>query len=218
MNLIAHRANNNHNYLENTKEAVIYCLKCEYIDGIEIDVRMTKDKKIVVIHNLLIDLLSNGNGFVKDKSLKELKKYTFGYNQKISTLEEILVIMNDKLILIEIKEENKNFKETALSVYKIIKNYSYLKIIVCSFNYEILKYMKSLDTNIKCALIIGSIINNGKIYNHLDYNVLSMKQLKKAKDTDFIWTVNNKENYNKIRIKNNNLSIITDVAYKLSKL
>lgn len=215
MNLIAHRANDNHNYLENTKEAVIHCLNCEYIYGIEIDVRITKDKKVVVIHNLLIDLLSNGSGFVKDKSLKELKKYTFGYNQKISTLEEILKIMNNKLLLIEVKEEGKNFKETSTLIYEIIKKYSHLKIMVCSFNYELLKYIKLLDKSVECGLIIGSILNRDKIYNHLNYNILSMKQLKKAKENDFVWTINNKENYNKIKHQNINLNVITDVAYKL---
>ena len=67
---IAHRGNDNHKYLENTKEAVIYCLTKDYIDGIEIDIRVTKDKEFVVIHNMLMDKVSNGTEFVKDKTLK----------------------------------------------------------------------------------------------------------------------------------------------------
>ena len=63
---IAHRANNNHNYLENTKEAVINCLKQNYIDGIEIYIRVTNDKEFVLIHNILIDNVSNSSGFVKE--------------------------------------------------------------------------------------------------------------------------------------------------------
>lgn len=216
MVLIAHRANDNHKYLENTKEAIIECLKKDYIDGVEIDVRMTKDGHIVVIHNLLIDLLSNGSGFVKDKTLKELKTYTFGNNQTISTLEEILKIMDNKLLLIEIKAEVGDYHNIVKKVYKIIKKYNYLNIIVCSFNYSLLKYLKELNKNIKCALIITTLINNDKIYNHLDYNSLSFKQLKKAKNNDFIWTINSIADYTKIRRHNSNLRIITDIAYKLN--
>ncbi len=213
--LIAHRGNNNHKYLENTKEAIKECLNKDYIDGIEIDIRMTKDKKLVLIHNMLIDLISNGSGFIKDKTLKQLKTYTFGKKQKISTLEEVLKIMNNKLLLIEIKEESNNFKELVNIFYKLLNKYSYLNIIVCSFNYELLKYIKSLNKNIKCALIINLIINNDKIYNHLDHNSLSLLELKKAKDNDFIWTINNKSDYDKVIRYNNTLNIISDVCYKL---
>jgi glycerophosphoryl diester phosphodiesterase len=215
--LIAHRANNNHEYLENTKEAIIECLKQGYIDGVEIDIRVTKDKEFVLIHNMLIDRISNGSGFVKDKTLKELKSYIFGNNQKISTLEEILKIMNDKLLLIEIKDESNNCKEFIDIFYKKIKKYLYLNIIICSFNYELLKYLKIINKNIKCALIINSIFNKDKIYNHFDYKLLSKNKLEHSRDNDFIWTINNIRDYKKIKSYNNKLNIISDVCYKLNE-
>ena len=213
--LIAHRANNNHNFLENTKEAIIDCLTKDYIDGVEIDIRMTKDKEFVLIHNMLIDKSSNGTGFVKNKTLKELKSYEFGSNQKISTLEEVLKIMNNKLLLIEIKVEKDNYEEVVNVFYKKIKKYLYLNIMVCSFNYELLKRIKKLNQKIKCGLIINLVINEDKIYNHLDYNSLSIHKLDKAKDYDFIWTINNTNDLKKIIKTNKKLNIITDVSYKL---
>lgn len=213
--LIAHRANNNHSYLENTKEAVIECLKQNYIDGIEIDIRVTKDKEFVLIHNILIDKISNSNGFVKDKTLKELKSYEFGNNQKINTLEEILDIINNKFLLIEIKDESSNYKEFIDIFYKKIKKYLYLNIIVCSFNYELLLYLKKINKNIKCALIINSIFNKNRLYNHLDYKLLSKPNLEHSENSDFIWTINNINDYKKIKKHNKNLNIISDVCYKL---
>ena len=212
---IAHRANNNHKYLENTKEAIIECLKKEYIDGIEIDIRTTKDREFVLIHNMLIDKISNGNGFVKDKTLKELKDYIFGNNQKINTLEEILNIMNNKLLLIEIKDETNNYKNFIEIFYEKIRKYLYLNIVVCSFNYELLLYLKKLNKNIKCALIINSIFNKDKLYNHLEYRLLNKQTLEHSKDNDFMWTINNVDDYKKIKKYNNKLNIITDVCYKL---
>lgn len=215
--LIAHRANNNHSYLENTKEAVLECLNTSYIDGIEIDVRMTKDNKIVVIHSMLIDLISNGNGFIKDKTLKELKSYTFKNNQTVATLEEILKIMNDKLLLIEIKEESNNYRIVDV-IYKLIKKYSYLNISICSFNYELLNYFKKIDNKINCILIISYLINSDKIHNHLNNNSLKFNRLKNAKEGDYIWTINNILDYKKIKQSNKNLNVITDIAYKLYEI
>lgn len=42
-------------------------------DGIELDVQMTKDGELVVIHDETIDRVSNGKGWVKDYTYEELK-------------------------------------------------------------------------------------------------------------------------------------------------
>ena len=72
-NLIAHRGNNNHQYPENSLDAILSSLNEEYIKGVEFDVRMTKDKKVVVIHDFTINRTSNGHGIVKKMTLRELK-------------------------------------------------------------------------------------------------------------------------------------------------
>ena len=41
-------------------------------DGIELDVQMTKDGELVVIHDETIDRVSNGKGWVKDYTYEEL--------------------------------------------------------------------------------------------------------------------------------------------------
>ncbi|MDD3031514.1 MAG: glycerophosphodiester phosphodiesterase family protein, partial [Atribacterota bacterium] len=43
-------------------------------DGIEFDVQMTKDKKLVVIHDERVDRTTNGIGYIKDLTLKEIKQ------------------------------------------------------------------------------------------------------------------------------------------------
>ena len=47
-------------------------------DGIELDVRMTKDNQCVVIHDETIKRVSNGNVQVKDSTLEELREFDFG--------------------------------------------------------------------------------------------------------------------------------------------
>lgn len=75
MKVIAHRGNGNI-YKANTKEALLQALKYTYVDGIELDVRMTKDKKIVIIHDPIIDLVSDGSGIVRFMNLNEIKNIT----------------------------------------------------------------------------------------------------------------------------------------------
>ena len=42
-------------------------------DGIELDVHLTKDDQLVVIHDETVDRTTNGTGWVKDYTLQELK-------------------------------------------------------------------------------------------------------------------------------------------------
>ena len=167
MNIISHRGANVSKYKKNTKQALLTAINLDFIDGIEFDVRITKDKKIVIIHDPIINLVSNGSGLVKKLKYKKLLKYNFGTKEnpsKICLLTELLDnIKNNKKILIELKEESNNFKEFVDIVYNIIKKYK-LNIYIASFNYELIKYFNSKYN--KCGLIIGNGINLDKKYNY----------------------------------------------------
>ncbi len=211
MNIISHRGSNISKYQKNTKQALLTAINLDFISGIEFDIRITKDKKIVIIHDPIINLVSNGSGLVKKLKYKKLLKYNFGTKEnpsKICTLEELLDnIKNNKKILIELKEESNNFKEFVDIVYNIIKKYK-LNIYIASFNYELIKYF-SLFYN-KCGLIIGNGINIDKKYNNFNYNILTYKYRKiyNKKET-FLWTINSYKD------DLDNYNIITDNPYLL---
>ena len=202
-NFIAHRALNSKKYSENTKEAILNSLKYDYIKGIEIDVRMTKDKKIVVIHDSSINRTSNGSGFVKNMTLKELKKYNFGTDKnpsQISTLNEILdIIPSDKFILIEIKHDNKeNINEFIRYFYNIIKKYKNINIYIVSFNEKIIKKLKVIDSSLKCSVFISKIINVEHVDDNYDFTIVSSYSIndkKTYKKPIFIWAIHNKKKY-----------------------
>ena len=48
------------------------------VDGIELDVQLTKDGELVVIHDEKIDRTTDGTGYVKDYNLNELKQFSAG--------------------------------------------------------------------------------------------------------------------------------------------
>ena len=95
---------------ENTMEAYEKAVELG-ADGIELDVHLSKDGKIVVIHDEKLERVSDGKGWVKDLTLEELRR--FNYNRMkpqlayahIPTLEEVYdyIRPTGKTINVELK-------------------------------------------------------------------------------------------------------------------
>ena len=69
------------------------------VEGVEFDVHLTADRKVVVIHDEKIDRTSNGSGYVKDMTFEELRQYDYGswfseefVGEVIPTLIEVLEV------------------------------------------------------------------------------------------------------------------------------
>ena len=73
------------------------------VDLIEFDVRMTKDKKLIVIHDEKLDRTTNGIGFVKDFNFAEIRKFDAGKGEKIPSLEETINFLKNKKPIIVMK-------------------------------------------------------------------------------------------------------------------
>lgn len=73
---------------ENTLRSVEKALELG-ADMVEVDVRASRDRHIVVMHDPVVDRTTNGKGYVKDMTLKELKKLDAGLGEKIPTLHEV---------------------------------------------------------------------------------------------------------------------------------
>ena len=71
MRVFAHRGYSG-KYPENTMLAFREAEKVG-ADGIELDVQLTKDGQIVIIHDETLNRTTNGKGYVKDYTLAELK-------------------------------------------------------------------------------------------------------------------------------------------------
>lgn len=217
MFLIAHRANNDHSFSENSKKAITNVLNMDYIAGIEIDVRITKDNRLVLIHDPIIDFISNGHGIVKYMTLSDLQKYKFGKSkEQVTLLDDVLKVNAEKMLLIELKESGNDYVRLVDEAIKLINKYSNIPIYVCSFNFNLLMYLKDNYKNVKCGLIIGFGLNKLRSINPFDFLVLSGSnlQLLRQKQYNFVFGIKTKE------VKNlpENIYLITDESYKLSKI
>lgn len=231
---IAHRGASGF-YLENTKSSFLEAIK-QGADIIELDVQLTKDKELVVIHDEKINRLSNGNGKVIKKNLQELKNYDFGKEKdKILTLREALELLKDCRVIIELKKSLKGYENLALEEIKKSKNEN---IWVQSPYKSILRNLRNLDPKIKLGYILLFSIPSKQIFNYHHYfskkhnisfftihqnflNKIYLKKyipyLKKRGINVFIWTVNDPSSIHKFikwgadGIITNNPSLLKDL-------
>ena len=102
--LIAAHRGDWRNAPENSLQALQNCIAKGY-DIVELDVRMTKDKELVVMHDNSIYRTTNGKGNVSDYTLAELKTFRLKNGigmatvHQIPTLKEMMTAAKGKIIV-----------------------------------------------------------------------------------------------------------------------
>ena len=101
--------------------------------GLELDVHMTRDGHIVVIHDATVDRTTNGTGAVSEMTLDELRRLDAGHNfspdggptrpyrgrgVRVPTLVEVLREFSGVAVNIEIKAGTPGIEETVLGVLR----------------------------------------------------------------------------------------------------
>ncbi|MDQ0254372.1 glycerophosphoryl diester phosphodiesterase [Evansella vedderi] len=161
MKIIAHRGNKRYTP-ENTMAA--FQSACQYpIDGIEFDLQITKDGIPIVIHDEKIDRTTNGKGFVRTFTFREIRKFDAGswfnksfQGEKIPSFEEVILWSKGKNITLHIelkhqKGRNNQFLHTFLEMvedYKMIES-----VVISSFNHSYITYLKELNSSLSTAFI-----------------------------------------------------------------
>ena len=93
--------------------------------GAELDVHLTKDKRLVVIHDSFLDRLCGVHERVEEHTLEELRKLTLqGTKEKIPLLEEVLPLFEGKApLIIELKVENGNYRGLCEGTCRLLSSY-----------------------------------------------------------------------------------------------
>src|SRR5512136_2536678 len=109
-------------------------------DGIELDVHLSKDGHVVVIHDFDVATTTDGRGLVCDKTLAELKELDAGSwfdpvyaGQRIPTLQEVIGAVGQRLLLnIELKAKGWGDKGLAAKVVQIVEQNDLVDRVVLS--------------------------------------------------------------------------------------
>lgn len=143
--IFAHRGNGgaaHENTLKAFEDAIILG-----VDGIELDVRQTKDGVLVIFHDAEI-----GDKKINKLSFAELNQAASAENFLVPTLEEVLKLLAGKLLVqVEIKEfgYEQAVVETALRLLPLDK------FFITSFNYKAVKIIRTKFPQVQCGLLVG---------------------------------------------------------------
>lgn len=132
--IIAHRGASAH-APENTMAAFQLALE-KKADGFELDVMLTMDNQIVVIHDDTVDRTTNGSGRVRDMTLEEIQSLEAGDGEKVPSLKEVFERFGGHcLINIELKNYSSPFDSLPIDVARLVKAYDLEKsVLISSFN------------------------------------------------------------------------------------
>ena len=118
--VVAHRGDWR-NDPENSLRAMARCIRMG-ADMVELDVRMTKDSVLILMHDATIDRTTTGKGNVADLTFEELQRYRLKdglgvtLNQQIPTFKEVMLLCKDKILV------NVDKGETYMDlVYEVLK-------------------------------------------------------------------------------------------------
>ncbi|MDX8344841.1 glycerophosphodiester phosphodiesterase [Rossellomorea sp. YZS02] len=151
---------------ENTMEA-FYEAERVKADGIELDVQLTKDGEMVVIHDETVNRTTNGKGFVKDYSLKEIQKLQANFTFKsklfkknrVPSLKEVFQWLkgNELLCNIELKNSIIDYQGLEEKVIALIREFGFEeRIIISSFNHYSIVACYRLEPAVEIAPLYSS--------------------------------------------------------------
>jgi glycerophosphoryl diester phosphodiesterase len=95
------------------------------IEMVEIDIRLTKDGQLVLMHDASIDRTTNGSGNVSNYTLQQIKQFNLRNengvvtNEKIPTLDEVFAMARGKVFI----NLDINDKAPFINVYPVVKQF-----------------------------------------------------------------------------------------------
>jgi glycerophosphoryl diester phosphodiesterase len=164
--VIAHRGYRT-KYPENTLVAFQAAIDAG-ADMIELDVLLTKDRKMVVIHDEWLDRTTNGQGMVSDCTLSQLKALDAGSwfdlcfkEERLPTLEEVLDEVAGRVPLnIEIKrsayEPHHPPDAIEKQIVELVRRKNVVeRVLISSFEWRVLEHLVAMKEAPAIALLSG---------------------------------------------------------------
>ncbi len=131
------------------------------VNGAECDVQMTKDGELVVIHDEKVDRTTDGQGWVKDFTLLELRKLNAGIrfpgplrHEPVPTMQEVLEVFDgtDATLNIELKNSEVPYEGMETKLLELVSHYR-LNVIYSSFNVRSMGVIRKLDKAARTGLL-----------------------------------------------------------------
>ncbi|MBW4361989.1 glycerophosphodiester phosphodiesterase [Flavobacterium taihuense] len=191
-------------------------------DGIELDVHLSLDGHLIVIHDETIDRTTNGKGVVNQLILREIKSFKINDEYEIPTLAEVLDLVNQRCFVnIELKNQDTAEKVVQLIEHYILDKYwSHTHFIVSSFDWNALQQVRFLNDEIRIGVLTETDLDLAISFArfmkaealHPDFQLLTDEYTTKIQEKGiqvFPWTVNETDDIQRMKSFKVN-GIITD--------
>ena len=193
MKYIIHRGITSNRFKENSYIAIKRALIDKSSLGVEFDIRLAKDDKIFLSHDNIINF-----NYIENMNYNDIIK-----NKYLTTLDKVLTINTDKILLIDIKVNN-NYKKFGNLLLKELDKYE-KNIYLASFNKKVIKYLRK-KTKYKKGIITLNYKKSNNDFVVINYNTISSKKINDIKNKEiFIWTIHNNNDLEKVKNKFSNI-------------
>jgi len=182
--IVAHRGYKK-KYPENTLAAFQAAMDAG-VPMIELDVTLSRDRKLVVIHDATLERTTNGHGPVHDYTLEELKQLDAGSwfesafaDQRLPDLAEVLELVNDRVYInIEIKphayEAHHPPDAIEKQVVELLRQKNFLDTgMISSFDVNVLEQIASMKEAPTIAFISKKAADRNTVQMCTRLNVFS---------------------------------------------
>ncbi|WP_416147585.1 glycerophosphodiester phosphodiesterase [Salipaludibacillus sp. HK11] len=223
---------------ENTLSAFEMAAEHSNVSMIELDVQITKDGELIVIHDFTLDRTTSGTGYVGEKTLAEIQslkiKETFEgqvFDECVPTLKEVFSLLRSKINLnIEIKKAGSMYPTIEETLTELIAEYNMQdQVRISSFNHQSIQKIHLLNPDLNKGLIVygqpvllkEQLKATGSKFLSIHYSFLTKALVKEMRKNDIqigVWTVDDLLVMEKISNIDPNITICTndlDVASKL---
>lgn len=194
---------------ENTLPAFDLALE-QGADGFELDVQLTRDDEVVVIHDETLERTTDGNGWVADHSLADLKKLDASYGHerhagtRIPTLGEVFDLVRDTVTMvnIELKNSRMAYKGLEERVLALVEEHDMAhRVVLSSFNHYSLRHLVGLGSQLPLGALYSEPLwkpwqyatKLGATAVHPALGATRRKIVEKSHEHDLavhVWTVN----------------------------
>jgi glycerophosphoryl diester phosphodiesterase len=164
---------------ENTLASFEQAASVPGIDMIELDVRLTKDDEVIVLHDRTLQRTSTGNGPVRNYSLEEIRKLDAGSwfhsmfaGQQIPTLAEVFQQVGNRLwVDVEIKSDLLHREPPGLLEEKVLDVVHTCgmddRVMFSSFDHQLLLNIKRMESSAVTGVLFDFLHDFGRLPSKL---------------------------------------------------
>jgi glycerophosphoryl diester phosphodiesterase len=164
---------------ENTLAAFRLALQTPGIDMIELDVRLSKENEVIVLHDRTLQRTTTGNGPARSYALHELKQYDAGSwfhprfsSERIPTLREVFDLVRGRCwIDVEIKSDYWHREPEGLLERRVLETVAEAgfsdRVMYSSFDHQLIGRLKRIAPNAVTGVIYRVFRDFGRLPSKL---------------------------------------------------